>query len=130
MFRPTRPGITVEAPLPQAVSDYGHLILSRPFLFGQERSSQERSDSEERKKVVRHLQPLDPHWLRAAGKDEVVSCVSSNLFEGVILLLKVVKVGGRNTDASTPAGLVDADDAIRVLVRERTEQHGMQNTKD
>lgn len=79
---------------------------------------------------MRHLQPLDPHWLRAAGKDEVVSCVSSNLFEGVILLLKVVKVGGRNTDASTPAGLVDADDAIRVLVREWTEQHGMQNTKD
>src|ERR1700730_11445429 len=122
--------IAAEAPLPKPVTDYSHLVLSLSLVVRGKTPSQEWPDSQNRKQIVRNVDTLNAQGLSRACEDQTVTCVTGDVLEGLVLLLKIQEIRRRYTHASAPFGLVDPHKAVRIRVGQRTQHYSIKHAED
>src|SRR5262245_9190850 len=57
---PDDPGVAIEAPLPQAMTEHDHALGLRAVFLGGEDAPQSRGDPEQREQACRNTHTLDP----------------------------------------------------------------------
>ena len=125
-------GVAVETPLPIVVADERRAAAGQRFLRS-ERAPHDRLDTEHAKEVGVH--DGDARILRdlARRHGELAAAVGGHRLEGRALVAPVAEVGDRDQALRLAAGEeggVEGNDPVRVVVGQRSQQHGIDNAED
>ena len=100
------------------------------FIVG-EHTPDERVSAQSRKQIGGHLGRGNTLGVARAGEVVAAAVVDANFFEDVILVAPIREIWIRNRHlVHHPAALVQKQQSISLVVRQRPQQHGIYYAKD
>jgi hypothetical protein len=123
--------IGAEPAAPEAVAQDGGLPAGGRVFGGGEVAPDRRRDAEHPEEVPRHAHPADPFRLAVGHQRRTPRADERHVVERVAAVApveerQVADVAGR----SGRPPLADGDEAIGIRIRQRTEQHGIEDAED
>ena len=122
--------------LPHGVAENYDVVVSELVFFGKKGATEDRLHAQDREEIARNRSPLKCFRMIAVRERESSEGVDRHLLEGMILVLPVEVVGGRNRKgghawkAFWRRHVPDLDEAIGVLERQWAQKNGVDDAED